>query len=441
MALNPLEKSDLHVHLWGCYYPEDLFEMARDSYNDIDWNRFDFLDRYEEVFGVRPDPVQIFEEAKQTGSFDKIMQIAVLKPEDAGDFDRFDVKTFFAIAITGYFIDEGRHEEILDPLLKRHKAEGIEYIEYRYSFGGNGFEDWHIRVHEHFRKYAGAGFSPKGIVRLYDKGLESYIRLKNLIETRPDILNTIVGVDFSGRETAPKHLKSFFDELHADNFANPEESLDAVIHVGEVFFDKSLESAIRWCHEAAELGAKRLGHCIALGISPEVAIRRRPLAHARETIEERIDQLHYDLTHNGDLRRYGLDLDEYEILEELGELNKRQPDEIVTNVYDEKRLQEIRLRQDFVLEKLKELGTVIEICPTSNIMIGGIPGIVHHPFRKFLDSGVNMVICSDDPGVFNSPLAAEIKVIAESFKIHPDELAERLGDPRRFRLGIREEAD
>ncbi len=75
--MNPLEKSDLHVHLWGCYYPEDLFEMARDCYEDIDWHRFDFLDRYEEIFGIRLNPVRIFEKAEETRSLDEISKIAV----------------------------------------------------------------------------------------------------------------------------------------------------------------------------------------------------------------------------------------------------------------------------------------------------------------------------------------------------------------------------
>lgn len=437
IALNVLKKSDLHVHIWGCYYPEDLFNMARDYYRVIDWNRFDFLDRYEKAFGVRIDPVSVFEEAERTGSIDQIREIAVFSPQEAGSFDRFDVKTFFAVAITGYFIDTGRHELILEPLIKRHKEEGIEYIEYRYSFGSSIFDEWHIRFYEYFRDHDSNGFSPKGIIRLYDKGLDSYSQLRELMKARPDLLDTVVGVDFSGRETAPKHLKPFFSRLRADNTANPEQALDAVAHIGEVFYDKSLESAIRWCHETAELGAKRLGHCIALGIDPKVAIERSPDAHTQESVEERIDQLHYDLAYKQELQQLGLEIDERSVLKEINELRHQEPNEIVVNQYDDKRLREICLRQDFVLARLKELGTVIEVCPTSNIKIGGIPGMEHHPLRKFYASRVNMVICSDDPGVFDSSLSSEVATVAESIGIDSMELAERLGDPQRFRLGIR----
>jgi adenosine deaminase len=55
--------------------------------------------------------------------------------------------------------------------------------------------------------------------------------------------------------------------------------------------------------------------------------------------------------------------------------------------------------------------------------------------HRFLDSTVKLAIGADDPGVFNSPLAAEVDWVVENTGMDADDLALRLGNPRRFRLG------
>ena len=57
--------------------------------------------------------------------------------------------------------------------------------------------------------------------------------------------------------------------------------------------------------------------------------------------------------------------------------------------------------------------------------------------HRFLASEVNLVIGADDPGVFDSPLAAEVDWVARHTGRTPADLVRRLGDPRRFRLGQR----
>jgi adenosine deaminase len=54
----------------------------------------------------------------------------------------------------------------------------------------------------------------------------------------------------------------------AHRLPQPDHALAGLYHVGESFTDKTIESAIRWVHEAAEAGAHRLGHAIALGVEP-----------------------------------------------------------------------------------------------------------------------------------------------------------------------------
>ena len=208
-----------------------------------------------------------------------------------------------------------------------------------------------------------------------------------------------------------------------------------VVHVGEVFFDKSLESAIRWCHEYAAYGVKRMAHCIALGLDPAVALSRRLGAHAQELTSERMDQIDYDLKYCRELKDRGVSINKERLLRERGELAKRDPREPAFVTCDEDRIAELRVRHDFVLEYIKQQGVLIETCPTSNLLISGIPSYEHHPFGKFYGSGQRVAICTDDPGILNTSLSEEVQLVARSLGLDPDEIETRTGDPYEYRLG------
>ena len=129
--------------------------------------------------------------------------------------------------------------------------------------------------------------------------LPAYGLLRRLMADRSELAEVVAGVDFCHVEEGfpPKSVRGLFRRLQADNDADPQAALEVLYHVGEIYFDKSLESAVRWCHEAAELGSRRLGHCIALGLDPEASMQRRGGSHLRESVAERLDQIAYDLRH------------------------------------------------------------------------------------------------------------------------------------------------
>ncbi len=435
MRNNTLKTTDLHVHLLQSLYPEDIFEMAKECYKEINWNRFGFLDRFEKIYGVRLDPIEMFERAVKSSSISEIEQTMVYKYNEKGSFDKFNIKSLFPLCVTGYYFDKDDHISALKPIIDRHKKEGISYVEYRHGFvftNKEEWKDWNRRFVKFLKESSTDSFQAKYIMRI---GNEIYDVVKEFIRENPDLKDTIVGIDFAGREVPPKLHKEFLKKLHYDNKMNPKEAIDVVIHIGEDYFDKSIESAIRWCHEAAELGAKRLGHCIALGLGPEIAIKRRPNAHTEESVSERLDQIDYDLRFQNQLRDIGIGINEEKLIKERDKLLKRDLDEKVFLEYNEKRLEDLRKRQDFVLNQLKEYGTVIETCPSSNLRIGGIPDVKYHPFKKFYDSEVNLVICSDDPGVFGSSISDEVDLIANAFDVDLKQLGKRLGNPYNFRLG------
>lgn len=431
------KKSDLHVHLLQSLFPEDIYDLAEAHYMDINWDRFGFLDRYEKVIGTRLDPTQMFEKEAKAECVSEIEDAMVFPSAETGCFDKFDIRCFFPICVAGYYLDQQLHSQIVKMVTDRHKKEGLSYVEYRQAVGYSSEEkdewkEWHRLFIQSLKDASSDTFQAKYIMRITDS---MYGAVREFMAENPNIMDTFIGLDFTGRELPAKSHKAFFKSLHKDNASNPAKSLDVVAHVGEVFFDKSIESAIRWCHEYAELGVKRMAHCIALGLDPEIALQRDQGAHTQETAAERIDQIEYDLKHYAQLTEYGVVIDKNKLDKEKLGLEKENSEEIVISAYDEKRIRELRLRQDYVLNVIKEKGIVIELCPTSNMLIGGISRIEHHPFRKFYHGGHKIAICTDDPGILNTTLADEVDLILKSFNMKEEEIDEQVGDAFKYRLG------
>ncbi|NPV02672.1 MAG: adenosine deaminase [Brevinematales bacterium] len=60
-----------------------------------------------------------------------------------------------------------------------------------------------------------------------------------------------------------------------------------------------------------------------------------------------------------------------------------------------------------VMAFLAERGTVLHICPTSNIRLGAAGSIPTHPIRALFDAGVRVTVNSDDIIVFGSTVSEE----------------------------------
>lgn len=346
----------------------------------------------------------------------------------------------FFVSIWSHYRDLGERgdRELLETMLSRHRAEGLDYVEYRIGSGMGGFGYWHSLCAQVLREASERSFTARYILSLPRYApLEAYALARQLLKDHPELAQTVVGIDFASVEEGnpPKRLRPLFEAVRRDNANHPETPLDIVYHVGESFFDKSLESAVRWCNEVAEMGAKRLGHALALGLDPHVAIARRAHAHERELVSERLDQIAYDLHHADGLEAWGVSVDPGMLSDERERLSLLDPDGYVERPYDEVRLAEVTRRQDYVLDHLLTWGTVIECCPTSNLRIGGIPDPAHHPLHRFLKRGVNLAICSDDPGNFDVTLSSEVEWVLAHTSMSESELEKRLGDPRRFALG------
>lgn len=76
----------------------------------------------------------------------------------------------------------------------------------------------------------------------------------------------------------------------------------------------------------------------------------------------------------------------------------------------------VRAIEDLALvDELAERGTVLEVCPGSNIALGIYPGWRQHPIGQLHHRGVKVTVSTDDPPFFHTTMAREWDRLAEAF--------------------------
>ena len=443
--LAPLKACELHVHMGGCFSVDDLIELAGPYYQEIDWSLF--IDAFDSAYGLRPNPADWFARAGagDPAGMEAIRRHFVFTEEDGPDFGRFTAKFSLLIAISRHYVRHipGGQQEMARRAVQRHRVEGVQYVEMRAMYMSpddvEGFLSFHRLNAEACRDASGNGFEARYIPSLpREASGAAYNLLRRwLAEGEQELYPWVLGLDFCHVEEGfpPLGAADVCRRIHADNDADPARALEILYHVGEIYFDKSLESSVRWCHEAAELGARRLGHCTALGLDPEVAAARRGGSHAREKVLERLDQIDYDVEHRKGLEDVGVEVNSSALQAEREQLRGRDPDRLLHRAYDDNRFEQVRRRQTYALQEIARIGAVIESCPSSNLRLGSVPSPDLHPVHRFIRSDVDLVVGADDPGIFDSPLRDEVDWVVETTHLTPQVLFERLGDPLRHRLG------
>ncbi len=425
--------AELHLHHEGSIHYADFLELIRDR--AIDWGFYESA--YESAYGETPPIREVLERYRSgiPGADDEFHRLFVFGDQDAGSFQRFQAKfelltngSQLMDALQGRVAFSALVDEVcysLHKVIARQRQQGIRYAEYRMRlssrFSADQKTELLLAMLKSYAEYETSDFQPRLAMSLERSNPWPGWQVTRELALGP-YGHLLTGIDFCYFEEGypPKEKRSFFDEVKAFNRRYPERALAILYHVGESFEDKSLESAVRWVHEASELGAHRLGHAIALGVDPENYGR-----HERtEAVSERVDQLHYDLRHADGLRRHNVPIDEQSIAKELSELEALPGDRRLTVVYDQQRLDEIRDRQRYAMECIRSLGSIIEVCPTSNRRIGGISRPEHHPVIQLLANDVPFVVASDNPGIFGTTLAEEIEWVIQTTGMSPDSFDE-----------------
>ncbi|KQV84332.1 adenosine deaminase [Rhizobium sp. Root1220] len=77
-----------------------------------------------------------------------------------------------------------------------------------------------------------------------------------------------------------------------------------------------------------------------------------------------------------------------------------------------------------LVKRLADMGTVLEVCPGSNIALKVFPDFESHPLRKLKQAGVKVTISSDDPPFFHTSLKREYELAANAFGFGDTEIDE-----------------
>lgn len=76
-----------------------------------------------------------------------------------------------------------------------------------------------------------------------------------------------------------------------------------------------------------------------------------------------------------------------------------------------------------LVERLAEAGTCLDVCPTSNVMLGVFPSLDHHPLPALLDAGVRCSVNADDPLLFGPGLLEEYELVRTQFDFSDERMA------------------
>jgi len=67
-------------------------------------------------------------------------------------------------------------------------------------------------------------------------------------------------------------------------------------------------------------------------------------------------------------------------------------------------------KHPFLMEIVKERGIAIEVCPISNQVLGYVADLRNHPAVLYINSGLPVVICPDDPGIWKCSFSHDFYV-------------------------------
>jgi len=75
-----------------------------------------------------------------------------------------------------------------------------------------------------------------------------------------------------------------------------------------------------------------------------------------------------------------------------------------------------------LVAELAERGTFLEVCPTSNVVLGIYPTYAEHPLPRLREAGVQVTLGSDDPPYFGATIGGEYELCAEHYGLDGEAL-------------------
>jgi adenosine deaminase len=75
-----------------------------------------------------------------------------------------------------------------------------------------------------------------------------------------------------------------------------------------------------------------------------------------------------------------------------------------------------------LVRELAERAITLEVCPTSNVVLGVFPSFEEHPFPALREAGIPLTLGSDDPPYFGASVGGEYEIARRHFGLGDDEL-------------------
>lgn len=410
---NNILSHESHLHLYGCLEAKSFWEVA-EKRSKLHSARFQwFLSEFERVTGRVLHPDRWWK--SDHGFFDFKQDYICDQPVS---FDLFQAKFNLLIAL---FPPNPDDMWLPEAVFKTHAPLG-GYKEYRTFlplYLPEGERARYLKnVLERAKSFETSAYHPRIAVSLMRKDTEAwegYRFLRDFLASHKHLASIVTGIDFCASEQGhpPSAKRELFKQVHKDNLASGH-SLDILYHVGEMWHDISIQSAARWCVEAAMLKAHRLGHALALGMDVS-ALRGGKIL---ETSAEAIEHLAWIRKHLHELQEFGFGPSDYQWLS--AKVDSKSHHDFVEWHYDDDLIDNTTRFQDAALSMVAQLNPIIESCPTSNMRIGNLKSSEQHPIRRFLKHDLNVVVATDDPGIFDITLAEEEQLLKSKFHI-PDE--------------------
>jgi adenosine deaminase len=230
---------------------------------------------------------------------------------------------------------------------------------------------------------------------------------------------------------------SDFEDLAMDYFRHA--AADGVAHA-EVFFDPQahIERGITYNTVLAGFSAARARAQKEFGITSELIccfLRHLPVPNCVSMFKDVDVQASFK---NGSVTGIGLDSSEkpfppalfeeiYAGAKELGirrtaHAGEEGPSSFISDSLDILKVERIdhgiRLVEDeALLQKIAKDGTMLSVCPLSNVVLCCVKEVKEVPIRKFLDAGVKFSINSDDPAYFGGYLLDNYCAVHEAFDL------------------------
>lgn len=232
-----------------------------------------------------------------------------------------------------------------------------------------------------------------------------------------------------------------FEDLAMDYFTHA--AADGVAHA-EVFFDPQAHISRGVSYETVLTGfsAARKRAEAELGISSELIccfLRHLPVPECVSTFQDPAVQASFK---NGAVTGIGLDSSEkpfppelfeeiYAGAEKLGlrrtaHAGEEGPPSYIANALDVLKVERIDhgislAKDEALLERVARDGTMLSVCPLSNVVLRCVTAVKEVPIRKFLDAGIKFSINSDDPAYFGGYLLDNYCAVHEAFDLTVDE--------------------